>query len=571
MLVRSTVLFLLAFSLSFTAVAQDAASADKILTNATIWTGDQDQPTAEAIAIRGNRILAVGSEADVAPHEASATETIDLDGRFVVPGFIDNHTHFNNAGALKLGINLLDVNDPESLVREVRAAQERLPEGAWITGGDWGAYAQWEHDEDEDAPEQGVEFDPHRDLVDDFTQDTPVFLSRWDGERFLANQYVLDEANLSCDDPGVHCENGEMTGLLDREAAAQIREIIPERAMEQRIAEAHKAMASLAEQGVTTIHDNTPPEQMRVFHQLDKDGELTVRVYARPTLDKWSDLAAAGISHGFGNDWLEVGGLKGFVDGILGNSTAMFYEPYEHQDEEGIWRDMMDHPDGMQGLIEGAAEAGHWPQIHAIGDKAIDTLLTMYDRAQQNTDLAENPDQRWRVIHAQHLRGPETAQRMAELNLIAEMQPYHAIDDMRWVEERVGQERARYTYAFRTLQDAGVMLSFGSDWPGTNASWYPADPLQGIYAATVRKTLGGNPEGGWFPEERIDVESALKAYTVNNAYAAGQENNRGQLTAGYLADLVVLSEDITAIEPADILDVDVLRTMVNGEWVFEKE
>jgi len=306
-------------------------------------------------------------------------------------------------------------------------------------------------------------------------------------------------------------------------------------------------------------------------------GELTVRVNARPTLDKWAHLRAVGIQHGFGDDWLRIGGLKGFVDGIMGNSSARFYEPYLHTGERGAWRDStntsatsgpgsgMMPPGNMKRLIQGADSSGLWPHVHAIGDEAIDTLIDIIEQVfRENGER----DRRLRIIHTQVLRDPEVAERMARLGLIAEVQPYHAIDDMRWMEERIG-ERARWAYAFRTLRDAGVMLSFGSDWPGTNASWYTANPLAGVYAAVTRQTLDGEPADGWFPEERIDVETALRAYTVNNAWAAGEEDLKGTLEPGKLADLVVLDRDPFAVPPEEIKDIRVLLTVVGGRPVYE--
>ena len=249
----------------------------------------------------------------------------------------------------------------------------------------------------------------------------------------------------------------------------------------------------------------------------------------------------------------------------MGNSTARFYEPYLSSREVGRWRTMMDPPGNMQRLLISADSAGHWPQVHAIGDHAIDTLLTMYER----TMAVNGPgDRRFRIIHAQVLRGPETAERMARLGVIAEVQPYHAIDDMRWMEERIG-ERARWAYAFRTLQEAGVRLSFGSDWPGTNASWYPSSPLLGIYAAVTRQTLGGEPEEGWFPEERVDLETALRAYTINNAWAAGEEEIKGSLEPGKLADIVVVDRDLFSLDPAMLKNCRVLYTIVGGQVVYQ--
>jgi hypothetical protein len=253
------------------------------------------------------------------------------------------------------------------------------------------------------------------------------------------------------------------------------------------------------------------------------------------------------------------------VDGIMGASSARFYEPYLTTGVRGSWRTMMTDPPGMLPLLLGADSAGHWPQVHAIGDEAIDTLLDMYEHVIRTNGPKER---RFRVIHTQVIRDASVAKRMARLGIIAEVQPYHAIDDMRWMEERIGQ-RGRWAYAFRTLKDAGVTLSFGSDWPGTNASWYTADPLKGIYAAVTRQTLDGQPSGGWFPEERVDVETALRAYTVNNAWVAGEESLKGSLEAGKLADLVVIDRDPFAVPPSTLKDLKVLVTIVGGRIVHE--
>jgi predicted amidohydrolase YtcJ len=336
--------------------------------------------------------------------------------------------------------------------------------------------------------------------------------------------------------------------------------------MDQRLAEARAALAQLREYGVTSFHDITPPEQLAVYQELRRRGELTARVYARPTLDKWEQLAAVGIRHGFGDDWIRIGGLKGFVDGIMGNSSARFYEPYLTSGELGSWRTMMNPPGNMLRLLRGADSAGHWPQVHAIGDQAIDTLLDLFE-----TVMRENGPRprRFRVIHVQVLRGPEVAARLARLGVIAEVQPYHAIDDMRWMEQRIGG-RSRWAYAFATLHRAGVLLSFGSDWPGTNASWYTAEPAKGIYAAVTRQTLEGEPAAGWYPEERVDVETALRAYTVNTAWAAGEEDRKGRLAPGLLADLVVLDADPFAVAPAALKDLKVRYTIVDGRVIYER-
>ncbi|MDP2498370.1 MAG: amidohydrolase [Candidatus Palauibacterales bacterium] len=562
-----------------------APTADLLITGGEVWTGDPDRPRAGAVAVEGHEILAVGSASELEPHVGPETRVIDADGAFVAPGFIDSHTHFDRAGRLLLGINLLDVSTDSALVQRVRAARERLPEGAWITGGDWGAYAEWEQGSageessggggGADADGGGRDFRPTRALLDSITPETPIFLSRWDGGVYLANGAALEAAEVDCTTAGVECEDGSPTGRLSPAAAEAVRGVVPERSMERRIAEADTAFDRLVAAGVTTIHDVTPASQMRVFEELQRRDSLEVRVYARPILDDWDELRAAGIQQGFGDRWLRLGTLKGFVDGIMGNSSARFYEPYDHTGERGSWREMVRQPPGIQRLMTGADSSGLWMGIHAIGDQAIDTLLTMYSRVLEENGpksadgAAGLEERRNRIIHTQVLRGPEVADRIAELGLIAEVQPIHVSDDMRWMEERIGEERSRWAYAFGTLEEAGVRLSFGSDWPGTNAAWYPTSPVKGIYAAVTRKTLSGEPEGGWFPEERVSVETALRAYTVNNAWAEGREHSKGSIEPGKLADLVVLDRSPLQVPADSLKDLEVLYTIVDGRVVHE--
>lgn len=549
------------------------AAADMILLGGEIYTVEADQPRAEGVAVRDGRIVAVGSESEVSSYRGPNTVVVDLEGAFVVPGFIDNHTHFDYAAQLLLGITLLDVADAEILAERVEGARDRLPDGAWITGGDWGAYEEWAMGSTgREGGAAGERFKPHRSMIDALTPETPVLLSRWDRSEYLANGVALELAGISRStrnpaggtierDP----QTGEPSGILMGTAVEIVQRVIPTKSFEQRLLEARVGLKRLAENGVTGIHDITRAHQMRVFEHLRDRDELTVRVYARPTLDMWPHLAAVGIYSGFGGEYLKIGGLKGFVDGIMGNSSAMFREPYDHQpDNSGSWRTMVRQPPGMKELIRGADSVGLIPQVHAIGDLAVDTLLDWFEAAIERNGPG---DHRFRMIHAQVVEEDDFA-RFGELGVIAEVQPYHAIDDMRWMEERIGHERCKGAYAFKSLLEGGAVLSFGSDWPGTNAAWYPAKPLLGIYAAVTRQTLDGEPPEGWFPEQRVDVETAIRAYTINNAYAAGEEDLKGSIKVGKLADFTVVDRDLLAIDPAEIKDVSVLATIVGGRMVY---
>ncbi|HMG17409.1 MAG TPA: amidohydrolase [Gemmatimonadales bacterium] len=552
---------------AFAQAPTGAADADLIIRNARIWTGDSTQPRAQALAVRGERLIAVASNAQVDAHRSPRTRVIDAGGRFITPGFIDDHTHFAQAGALLIGANLLEVHTPGAFASRIKEAVARMSPGAWLTGGDWGAY--------EDTSR--ARFSPDRTRVDSISPNTPILLNRWNRSAWLANGVALERAGLSCAQsvPGLECVSGRATGRVSDSALARVRRAIAPKTFDQRLREARAALQHLAELGVTTIHDNTSPTQLPVYTELKRRGELTVRVFARPTLDKWNDLAYAGIAPGFGDDWIRLRALKGFVDGIQGNSTARFYEPQLHSGKRGEWRDStntgatdgsgsgMNPPGNMERLLFGLDSAGWWANVHAIGDEAIDTLLDVMEKVITTNGPKER---RWRIIHSQVIRNAEVAQRYKRLGITAEVQPYHAIDDMRWMEERIGT-RARWAYAFKTFHDAGVRLLFGSDWPGTNASWYTANPMTILYAAVTRQTLDGKPEGGWFPQERLDLETSLRAYTVNNAWAEGEEASKGMLRAGMLADFVIIDRDLFAIPATQLKDAQVLLTVVGGRIV----
>ena len=561
-----------------TALAQEA---DLIVRNARIWTGDSTSRFAQAFAVRGDRFIAVGTNAQADAHRTARTRVIDAGGRFITPGFIDDHTHFAQAGALLIGANLLDVHTPGPFASRIKAAVARMSPGAWLTGGDWGAYEDNPQNSTGRAasgPQPAARFSPDRSIIDSVSGTTPVLMNRWDRSAYLANGVALQRAGLSCAQPvaGLECVNGNATGRVSGAALAQLRRAIDTKTFDQRLREARAAQQHLAELGVTTIHDITPPTQLPVYNELKRRGELTVRVFARPTLDKWNEMTYAGIPPGFGDDWIRIRALKGFVDGIQGNSTARFYEPQLHSGLRGEWRDSTNtaatdgpgsgfEPAGnMEKLLFGLDSAGWWANVHAIGDHAIDSTLTIMEKVMRTNGPKER---RWRIIHSQVIRNADVAKRYKQLGVIAEVQPYHAIDDMRWMEQRIG-ERSKWAYAFKTFHDAGVPLLFGSDWPGTNASWYTASPMTILYAAVTRQTLDGKPEGGWFPEQRLDLETSLRSYTINNAWAEGEEKSKGSIAAGKLADFVIIDRDLFAIPATQLKDAKVMLTAVGGKPVF---
>jgi predicted amidohydrolase YtcJ len=589
----------LALIVAATAVGAARAAVDLVLVNGRVYTLDPAGPWAEAVAIAGDRIAAVGTSQAIRRLADARTRVIDLQGAFALPGFNDAHVHVEATGALLVGVNLLDVHEPKAFVERIAAAAARLPKGSWITRGDWGAYEQWAAGSAGAGPGAGAPiFKPHRDLIDPVTPDHPVLVNRFDRSLFLANSLALARAGIderTPAPPGGEIEkdaSGRPTGILRGTAAELVRRAIPPTPFEQRLVETRAVLQEAREGGVTTIQDLTSAEQLRVYQELKRRGELTARIMLRPVLAQVDHVAALGLTRGFGDDWLRLVGFKAWVDGIMGNSTALFFRPFDHDPRNrGILRHVM-YPEGREGaamsmresdhytafppgnlerLVARAAEAGVPPHVHAIGDLGVRILLDVYERVLTERGLA-GADHRWRVIHAQSIH-PDDFPRFGRLRLVAEVNPYHLSDDMRWMEERIGRDRARYTYAFRMLKRHGAVLVFGSDSPGTNAARYYLNPVYGLYAAVTRQTLKGEPPGGWFPEERLTIEEAIDAYTRAPAWACFEEDIKGTLAPGRLADIAVFDRDLVALgrtSPAELLKARVLLTIVGGRVVFER-
>ena len=546
--------------------------ADLILLHGKIWTGEPVATTGEtpaparvveAVAIANGRILAVGGDEEIRTCKGLNTEVVDLRGRLVVPGLADSHVHFIQGGFQLLEVGLKDASSEAEFVRRIADKASTLPPGRWMQGGNW----------DEEAwPSEKL---PDRWLIDPVTPHTPVFISRYDGHAGLANSLALKLAGVTKDtrDPagGVIVrdpKSGEPTGILKDGAQDLVAKVIP-RPTESEMEEALRtALKEAARVGLTSVHDITVDTdswngsftgEIRLLRRAELEGWLTCRLYAITPIAQWKMLAEAGISHDMGSDFLKLGAVKAFADGSLGSRTGWMFEPYDDDPGNvGLPMPLMIPPSKMEGLARQADKAGIQICTHAIGDHATSAILGIYERLGGGHPAAH----RFRVEHAQHVRREDFA-RFGKLGVVASMQPYHAIDDGRWAEKRIGHERARTSYAWRSMLDAGAVLAFGSDWPVA-----PLDPLSGIAAAVTRATLDGRNPGGWFPEQRLTVEEALRAYTQGCAYAAFEEKDKGTISPGKFADLDVLSEDLFRIPPARIKDARVEMTIVGGRVVY---
>jgi predicted amidohydrolase YtcJ len=574
-------------------------TADLILVNGQVYTLDESQPWVEAVAVRGEHVLAVGSNAEIGRYSGRNTRRIDVDGAFVLPGFNDAHVHVDATGALLVGVNLLDVHEPAAFAQRLKEAAGRMPEGSWITRGDWGAYEQWAAGSTgrETGTGSGARFTPDRTLIDSVTPNHPVLVRSFDGAMYLANSVALGLAGIDRDTRaprgGVieQDASGRVTGILRGEAVRLVQDVIPDLPFETRLTYLRAVLDEAREAGVTTIQDITRAPQVMAYRELQRRGELTVRLQLRPQLDLAPQVAALGISEGIGDDWIKFVGYKAYVDGIMGSSGAMFFEPYDHdptnrglirlimlpEGRNDAWRMVTpdnhytDFPPGnLEKLLFEAVPTRLPPHVHAIGDLGDHILLDIYEKVLRESGMVDE-DHRWRVIHAQVIH-PDDFARFGELNLVAEVNPYHISDDMRWMEERIGHERCAGAYAFRKLKDAGAVLVFGSDSPGTNAARYYLSPVYGLYAAVTRQTLNGEPEDGWFPDQRLTIEEAIEAYTKAPAWATFEEDIKGSLMPGKLADIAVFDTHLIGVgrdDPAKLLEAKVIYTIVGGRVVYE--
>ncbi len=521
------------------------------IVNARIWTGNPKQPWAEAISLRGDRIAVVGSNDDV-KKTLGDVKPIDAHGEMVTPGFIDSHVHFLDGGRQLSSVQLRDAKTPAEFIKRIKDYAATVPAGTWITGGDWD-HQLW-----------GGELPTHE-WIDSVTPNNPVSVTRLDGHMILANALAMRNAKVSTATPDVsggtivRDASRAPTGIFKDNAQDVIFNAIPDPSPEMADRALMAAMKYVAEQGVTSVAHMGTWGDLAVFERAHKAGTMLTRISAAVPLSSWARLRDTIAARGRGDDWLHIGGLKGFADGSLGSHTAAILEPYtDAPKDSGL---LVTPPDSLYAWASGADKSGLQIIVHAIGDRAIRTQLDIYERIAQENGAR---DRRFRIEHAQHI-APSDIARFAALHVIASMQPYHAIDDGRWAEKVIGHERAKTSYALKSLLDSGALLAFGSDWDVA-----PPTPLEGIYAATTRATADGKNPGGWIPEQKIGVEDALRAYTSGGAYAMFADSTRGRLEPGKLADLTVIDRDITKIAPAEIRDAHVLMTVVGGKVVYRR-
>lgn len=545
---RIFLLFLV--SIMLTACQHSGEKADTIYYNAVIWTGDSSQPHATAIGIKDGKILFTGD--DYTAYKSASTQLIDLQGKMIVPGMIDNHTHFLSGGYNLGSIDLRQAKSKQDFIRIVKEFCVQHPDDRWIQGGDW------------DHEAMGGML-PEKEWIDSVSGDHPIFVSRYDGHMAFANSKALQLAkldnNMAAPEGGEIVRNAkkEMTGVFKDEAMSLIYRVIPDPSQKELDEYLIAAEKHAFAHGVTQVHDMGSYGgwiDLATYKRAYTKKELQLRVYSFVALWSWAKLDSLCKKDGKGDDLLRWGGVKGFADGSLGSTTAWFYQPYlDAPNTSGL---TVTDTVLLRKWILAADSAGLHVAIHAIGDRANDLVLDCFAEAEQRTKR----DHRFRIEHAQHLSAAALS-RFNTLQVIPSMQPYHAIDDGRWAAKRLDDDRLKRTYAFGTLLHGGARLTFGSDWTVA-----PLDPIAGIYAAVTRRTLDDKNPDGWYPAEKLTVEEALHCYTSNNAFAGFQENKTGVLRKGMLADMVVLSDNLLTIPAIRIKDVKVLRTIVNGKEVY---
>jgi hypothetical protein len=547
---KITKVFIICLLLSISIISQTKT----IFRNGKIYTVNPKSPQVEVVIVLENRILFAGSEKEAAKYIEKEDKIIDLKGKLMLPGFIDNHTHFISGGMYLNGINLRNAKSADEFISLIKT-YTKDKEGRWIQGGNWDHEA-WD-----------IKKLPSKEMIDEFTKNTPVLLDRLDGHTALANSYALKLAGIDKNTPNpdgglIEKEpiTGEPTGILKDKAINLVIKIIPDPTESENEEALITALNEAKINGVTSVQDITYKNDLKIFQKFELDNRLTCRIYTRLPIKDYKFLTDLGIRAGFGSDKIKLGSLKAFADGSLGSSTAWFWDCYAMDTTtHGLPMDIITNGKLREWALD-ADKNGLQLSVHAIGDRANSYMLDLYDEIAKT-----NPkwDRRFRIEHAQHVRF-EDIPRFKEIGVIASAQALHLLDDGEWAEKRIGKERLKYTYPFKSFLMNDVHLCFGSDWAVA-----PLQPIMGIYAAVTRRTRDDKNPNGWVPEQKISVEEAIKAYTINNAYAAFEENEKGSIEAGKLADLIVLSDDILTIDPIKIKDVKVVMTIFDGKIIYE--
>lgn len=524
--------------------------------NGKVYTVDARSSVAEAVVIENGRILFVGSTSEArTAWSDSRTKMVNLEGKLMLPGFIDNHTHFADGGMYLSGVDLRGAKSTTEF-KSILKKYADSHKSEWISSGNWD-HESWE-----------VKDLPTKEMIDNLTKDSPVFIDRFDGHMALANSKALTLAGITKDtkspDGGEivkDIKTGEPTGILKDAAMSLIYSIIPALTPEQKIKYVQRALQEARENGITSVQDITFQPDLIAFQTLEKEDKLTCRFYTRLPINSYQNLVSTGIQVGFGSNKIKLGSLKAYADGSLGSSTALMFKPYDQNPNvKGLASDIIINGNLTKWATD--ADKNHLQlSIHAIGDSANYLMLKLFENITKT-----NPkwDRRFRIEHAQHVRF-EDIPLFAKLGVIASVQPYHCIDDGVWAAKRIGT-RIDYTHPYKSFLDAGIKLCMGSDW-----SVAPLNAILGIYAAVTRQTVDGANPMGWIPKQKIGIADAIKGYTINNAYAAFEEREKGSIEPGKLADMVVLSDDILTIKPEKIQSVRVLMTIFDGKIVYEKK
>lgn len=535
--------------------AEKPTPPDTIFLHGDIYTGTPGK-RAQAMAVRGERILAVGSDSEIQKLKGKHTRIIDLGGKFVMPGFNDAHVHLAYAGLEKLQVELAGVRSLAEMQERIAASARSAPPGEWLTGRGWD-HTLW--------PEQKL---PTRQDLDSVTGDHPAIFTRVDGHIAVANSAALKFAGItrSSSDPHGgkidHDPQGEPTGILRETAKDNLLAKLPPPSLAQRRRALELALADAAQWGITSAQDNSTWEDFLVLEDMEREGKLTLRVSEwLPFNAPLPLLQAHRAHHPQSDNMLHTTMLKGFLDGSLGSRTAALLASYA-DDPGNTGLPQYEQAPLDQTAVE-RVRAGFQLGFHAIGDRAVEMALQAFAEAERDArERGESPSQgfRFRIEHAQ-VTTPEQVKRFKKLGVIASMQPTHLLTDMRWAEARLGKERAAHSYAWKEFLDAGVPLAFGTDYPVE-----PITPLRGLYAAVTRRSENGKQE--YFPGEKLTIAQAIAAYTTGSAYAEFAERDKGRLEPGMLADFIVLDRDITKVQPAEILKTQVLRTVVAGRTVY---